>query len=230
MSVSTAIAAKHAQAPSQMPWMASTFGDESIGADFGPTGPVLHFASDRAIYEEGDQARSFYKVVSGVVRTCRFLSDGRRQIDSFHVEGDVFGFEVGSAYRLSAEAVSECTLIAYRRRGVDAVAALDDRMARQFFYHAMTCLARSQEHSLLLGRGTAVQKIATFLLEMAERGSCEAVIDLPMSRQDIADYLGLTIETASRTLSHLERDSVIGLPTARRVVLKDRRVLRQMMA
>jgi CRP/FNR family nitrogen fixation transcriptional regulator len=229
MSVSTSVAAKPAQVPSQMPWMTSALCDENIGGDIGPTGSVLHFSPDRAIYEEGDAARSFYKVVSGVVRTCRFLSDGRRQIDAFYVEGDVFGFEIGSEYRLSAEAVSECTVIAYRRRGLDA-AAMDDRLARQFFTHAMTCLARAQEHSLLLGRGTAVQKITTFLMEMAERGACESVIDLPMSRQDIADYLGLTIETVSRTLSHLERDGVIGLPTTRRVVLKDRRVLRQMMA
>lgn len=230
MSVSTAVAAKPSQTTSQMPWMTSAFCDDSLSGDLGPTGSVLHFPPDRAIYQEGDPARSFYKVVSGVVRTCRFLSDGRRQIDSFHVEGDVFGFEVGGEYRLSAEAVSECTVIAYRRRGLDAAAALDDRLARQFFTHAMTCLARAQEHSLLLGRGTAVQKITTFLMEMAERGACDQVIDLPMSRQDIADYLGLTIETVSRTLSHLERDGVIGLPTARRVVLKDRRSLRGMMA
>jgi CRP/FNR family nitrogen fixation transcriptional regulator len=94
----------------------------------------------------------------------------------------------------------------------------------------MTCLTRSQEHSLLLGRGTAAQKIATFLLEMAEREARSDLIDLPMSRQDIADYLGLTIETVSRTLSHLERDGVIGLPTARRVVLREHKTLRLMMA
>ncbi|MFL5289549.1 MAG: cyclic nucleotide-binding domain-containing protein, partial [Rhodopila sp.] len=95
MSVTTAVAAKPAQAPSQMPWMTSAFCDDSIGGDVGPSGSVLHFSPDRAIYEEGDPARSFNKVVSGVVRTCRFLSDGRRQIDAFYVEGDVFGFEIG---------------------------------------------------------------------------------------------------------------------------------------
>nr|WP_294546563.1 helix-turn-helix domain-containing protein [uncultured Rhodopila sp.] len=230
MSASLAIAAKASRAASSMPWISSGFSEESFSGDAGLSGTVHHFVPDRAIYEEGDQAKFFYKVVRGMVRTCRFLSDGRRQIDAFHAEGDVFGFESGGQYRLSAEAVSECQVIAYRRRGTDGSAAQEDRLARQFFAHAMTCLARAQEHSLLLGRGTAVQKIATFLLEMSEREARDDAVDLPMSRQDIADYLGLTIETVSRTLSHLERDGVIGLPTARRVMLKDRKSLRLMMA
>jgi CRP/FNR family nitrogen fixation transcriptional regulator len=230
MSISLAVAAKQAHAVSSMPWMSSGFTEDSIGADLGLTGTVHHFTADRAIYEEGDAARCFYKVVRGMVRTCRFLSDGRRQIDGFHGEGDVFGFEAGSQYRLTAEAVSECQVIAYRRRASDGAAVQDERLARHFFAHAMTCLTRSQEHSLLLGRGTAAQKIATFLLEMVERDARSDLVDLPMSRQDIADYLGLTIETVSRTLSHLERDGVIGLPTARRVVLKDHKALRLMMA
>jgi CRP/FNR family nitrogen fixation transcriptional regulator len=230
MSVSLAVAAKHVHPAVSMPWMPAAFGQDTLGADSGLAGTVMQFAPERAIYEEGDQVRHFYKVVRGMVRTCRFLNDGRRQIDAFHAEGDVFGLESGTEHRLSAEAVSECTVIAYRRRGMDGAMARDDSMARQFFSHAMTCLMRAQEHSLLLGRGTAAQKIATFLLEMAHRGSCDAVVDLAMSRQDIADYLGLTIETVSRTMSHLERDAVIGLPTARRVVLKDRRALKTMAA
>jgi CRP/FNR family nitrogen fixation transcriptional regulator len=210
--------------------MSSAFVEESFAGDAGLNGTVHHFVPDRAIYQEGDPARCFYKVVRGMVRTCRFLSDGRRQIDSFHREGDVFGFEAGGQHRLSAEAVTECQVVAYRRRALDGAGAQEDRLARQFFAHAMVCLARSQEHSLLLGRGTAAQKIATFLLEMAEREARDDLVDLPMSRQDIADYLGLTIETVSRTLSHLERDGVIGLPTARRVILKDRKILRLTMA
>jgi len=94
----------------------------------------------------------------------------------------------------------------------------------------MTCMALTREHSLLLGRASAAQKIAAFLLEVAEREASGGVIDLVMSRQDIADYLGLTIETVSRTLSQLDRDGVIGLPSARRVVVKDRRALRALNA
>lgn len=216
MSVSLSFSAPNAPA---MSWLAQ---DEH--------GSVLRFAADRRIYEEGDAARSFYKVVSGVVRTCQFLSDGRRQIDAFHLPGDVFGFESGAQHRLSAEAVADCTVVAYRRRGMDTMMAADDGMARQFFAYAMTCLAQTREHCLLLGRGSAAQKIAAFLLEMAERGASDTVVELPMSRQDIADYLGLTIETVSRTLSQMERDGVIALPTTRRVVLKNLRALRALNA
>jgi CRP/FNR family transcriptional regulator, nitrogen fixation regulation protein len=102
----------------------------------------------------------------------------------------------------------------------------DDRLSQWFFSHAMTSMAAAREHGLLLGRASAVQKIAAFLQEVAGHDRSSGVIDLAMSRQDIADYLGLTIETVSRTLSQLDRDGVIGLPSARRVVVKDRRTLR----
>jgi CRP/FNR family transcriptional regulator, nitrogen fixation regulation protein len=226
MSASLAVTAKLAHfapptACSPAPWTGSE-ADEGIEL----SGVVINVASDRQIYSEGDEARCFYKVVSGVVRTCRFLSDGRRQIDAFHREGDVFGFEAGGDHRMAAEAVSDCCVIAYRRRGLETMVSQDDRLGRWFFSHAMSCMALAREHSLLLGRGSAAQKIAAFLQEVADRDSSGGVIDLAMSRQDIADYLGLTIETVSRTLSQLERDGLIGLPAARRVVLKDRRALR----
>jgi CRP/FNR family nitrogen fixation transcriptional regulator len=231
MSVSLSVAAKHAQvAPKAVlaspSWSAPASADNRDGLDL--SGVVMHFAADRPIYVEGDEARSFYKVVSGVVRTCRFLSDGRRQIDAFHKKGEVFGFEAGADHRMSAEAVSDCTVVAYRRRGLETMIAQDEGLGRWFFSHAMNCLALAREHSLLLGRGSAAQKIAAFLIEAAEREGHEGAVDLAMSRQDIADYLGLTIETVSRTLSQLERDGTIKLPTARRVVLKDRRALKML--
>jgi CRP/FNR family transcriptional regulator, nitrogen fixation regulation protein len=194
----------------------------------GVNGPVRHFAADSEIYAEGDDANCFFKVVSGVVRTCKFLSDGRRQIDAFYVSGDVFGFETGAEHRLSAEAVSDCVLTPYRRRGFEMLAGRDDRVAGQLFSYAMRCLERAQEHSLLLGRRSAAQKLANFLLEMADRRSGGKVVDLAMTRQDIADYLGLTIETVSRTLSQFERDGVISLPSARRVCLENQGALRQL--
>lgn len=213
-----AVEATFARAPSAP----ASFPQSSVG------GPVRHFTADSEIYAEGDDANCFYKIVSGVVRTCKVLSDGRRQIDAFHVAGDVFGFETGAEHRLSAEAVSDCTLIPYRRRGFEVLAGRDDRVAGQLFSYAMRCLERAQEHSLLLGRRSASQKLATFLLEMVDRRCGNEVIDLAMTRQDIADYLGLTIETVSRTLSQLERDGVISLPSARRVCLKDHGALRHL--
>lgn len=226
MSVSIAVAAKHGNVvPSTVYSPIPRLEPEARGG-FELSGAVTHFAPDRQLYAEGDDARSFYKVVSGVVRTCRFLSDGRRQIDAFHMEGDVFGFEAGADHRMSAEAVSDCTVIAYRRRGLESMLFHDDRLGNWFFSHAMTTLALAREHSLLLGRGSAAQKIAAFLQEIAKREGNDSTVDLPMSRQDIADYLGLTIETVSRTLSQLEREGTIALPTARRVMLKDQRALR----
>ncbi len=224
MSVSLAVAPKHAQiaAPAKFA-QAWTAPEARDGFDL--SGVVMHFAADRQIFAEGDETRSFYKVVSGTVRTCRFLNDGHRQIDAFYSTGDVFGLEAGADHLLSAEAVSDCTVIAYRRRGLEAMITQDDHLAHWFFSHAMISLARTREHSLLLGRGSAAQKISAFLTEVAARQGTLNVIDLVMSRQDIADYLGLTIETVSRTFSQLERDGTIELPTARRILIKDQRAL-----
>jgi CRP/FNR family nitrogen fixation transcriptional regulator len=181
---------------------------------------VLHFAAESEIYAEGDTAKSFYKVVRGVVRTCKFLSDGRRQIDAFYAAGDVFGFEIGMEHGLSAEAVSDCILVPTFRHGLQTMKD-DSSVALKMLSHALQCLERTRAHSFLLGRSSAAQKLAAFLLEMAEAQATDQVVDLAMTRHDIADYLGLTIETVSRTLSQLERDGVISLPSARRVIVKN---------
>ena len=190
------------------------------GGALASTGTVLHFFQDREIYGEGDAADSFFQVVEGVVRTCKFLSDGRRQIDGFHVAGDVFGFEAESARRMSAEAVCDCTLTSHRRRGLEGMAA-DPALLQQLFSYAMRSVTRAQDHSLLLGRKSAVEKVAAFLVEWAQHSAGCHAITLAMTRQDIADYLGLTIETVSRTLSQLERDAVIEIPTARQIRFKN---------
>ncbi len=190
-------------------------------------GAVLCFAQDREIYGEGDAADSFFKVVAGVVRTCKFLSDGRRQIEGFHVAGDVFGFEAGAEHRLSAEAVCDCRLTSHRRRGLEGLAATDPALSQQLLSYAMRGMTRAQDHSLLLGRKSAVEKVAAFLMEWAQHSAgrqtvtLAPTITLVMTRQDIADYLGLTIETVSRTLSQLERDAVIEIPTARQIRFKN---------
>ncbi|HET6308142.1 MAG TPA: helix-turn-helix domain-containing protein [Rhodopila sp.] len=232
MSASLAVAPRHAcaasfslqEARSPAPWSTQTPPEEQD--DPGLNGVVMHFTPDQQIYGEGDESRYFYKVISGVVRTCRFPSDGRRQIDSFLVAGDIFGFEAGADHPLAAEAVSQCSVIAYRRRGLETTITQDHRLGRWFFSHAMTSLSRAREHALLLGRSSAAQKIAAFLLEIDRQEGSRSQVDLPMSRQDIADYLGLTIETVSRTLSQLERNGTIALSSARRVMLQDRRALR----
>lgn len=207
-------------------WLKVVDGNATSGLQ--PSGSVQHFAQDRGIYAEGDDAGFFFKLVSGVVRTCKFLSDGRRQIDAFHVAGDMFGFEMGAEHSLSAEAVCDCTVIPYRRRGVEMVK--DAVLSQQLFSYAMRSFTRAQDHSLLLGRKSAAEKVAAFLIEWAEPSAAGHVVSLAMTRQDIADYLGLTIETVSRTLSQLERDAIIALPTARQIRLKDMAALQDMNA
>jgi CRP/FNR family nitrogen fixation transcriptional regulator len=212
-------------------WQAApTVDRRGLDGELSATGAVLHFAHDREIYGEGDGAEVFFKVVAGVVRTCKFLSDGRRQIEAFHVTGELFGFEAGEEHRLSAEAVCDCTVIAYRRRGIERLAVSNDALARQLFSYAMRSMTRAQDHSLLLGRKSALEKVAAFLLECAQHSSDGRTVSLAMSRQDIADYLGLTIETVSRTLSQLERDAVIALPSAREIRFKNPTALHELNA
>ena len=184
-------------------------------------GAVHNVAQDREIFAEGNNSEYFYKVVSGVVRTCKFLVDGRRQIDAFHVAGDIFGFEPGAHYGLSAEAVTDCTIIAYRKLKTDMFAGADTHLSQELLAFAMRGMAQAQHHSLLLGRRSAMEKVAGFLLDWVEKSPDHKTISLAMTRQDIADYLGLTIETVSRTLSQLERDAVIDLPSARQIRLRN---------
>jgi len=194
------------------------------------TGSVRSYSKDEEIFAEGDRAAYLYKVVSGAVRTSKLLSDGRRQIDAFHLTGDIFGIEAGDEYRFCAEAVGDCTVVAYRRSSLDAFAAADAQLAHQFTAAMMRSLVRAQNHLLLLGRKTALEKIATFLLDMADRLSNGGAVDLPMSRIDIADHLGLTIETVSRSLTQLEKQGVIELPAARRIVLSNKAALQRLNA
>ena len=171
------------------------------------------------LFAEGDPADYFYKVVSGTIRTCKLLSDGRRQIDAFHLPGDIFGLEAGAEHRFTAEALGDATLVAFRRSRLAELTAADPTFANQVLASMMTCLGRAQDHMLLLGRKTAQEKIATFLLDMARRiSSDDEHLELPMQRSDIADHLGLTIETVSRTLTQFARRGLIRLQAGSRSV------------
>jgi CRP/FNR family nitrogen fixation transcriptional regulator len=193
-------------------------------------GPVLQFTRDQEIYGQGDDADVFYRVVFGVVRTCKFLSDGRRQIESFLTAGDIFGLETGADYSFAAEAVSDCGLVSYRRRTVESSAARDERVLGQLYRHALHSLAQARDHALVLGRRSALEKVAAFLLEWAERSRSQTQITLAMTRQDIGDYLGLTIETVSRTLSELEREGMIHIPSPRQIEIRDAEALTDLCA
>jgi CRP/FNR family nitrogen fixation transcriptional regulator len=183
------------------------------------------FARNAQIYREKEPAQHLYKVTSGTVRTCKVLVDGRRHIGAFYLPGDMFGLEPGDSHTASAEAVVDAEVLVIKRSMAITFRYWDDEV---------TCLMRrelqqTQEHLLLLIK-TAPERVATFLLEMAARIRSGDEIELPMSRRDVADHLGLTIETVSRTLTQLENQSVIALPTAKRIVLRNRAVLKRLIA
>jgi CRP/FNR family nitrogen fixation transcriptional regulator len=187
-------------------------------------GASMSFARNAEIYGENEPAEYLYKLVSGSVRTSKILNDGRRQIGAFYLPGDTFGLEVGSEHALAAEAITDAKVIVVKRSAVEALAARDSEVARQLRAVTGRELQRMQHHILLLIR-SAKERVAGFLLEMAARVKCNDEIELPMSRQDIADYLGLTIETVSRTLRILENSAAIALPNSRRIVLRNHRAL-----
>jgi CRP/FNR family transcriptional regulator, nitrogen fixation regulation protein len=203
---------------------------KSVDAATPTVGSVQSFTKDEEIFAEGDKAAYVYKVLSGVVRTSKLLSDGRRQIDAFHLAGDIFGIEAGDEYRFCAESVGNCVVVAYRRSHLAALTGSDAQLGQDMTMGMMRSLVRAQNHMLLLGRKSALEKIATFLLGMAARTADDSTLDLPMSRTDIADHLGLTIETVSRSFTQLERQGIIGLPSARRIVLSNRAALERLNA
>jgi len=192
-------------------------------------GAPMSFARNAEIYGEGEPADYLYKVISGTVRTYKVLSDGRRQIGAFYMPGDVFGLETSDEHTFSAEAISDSKVLVIKRSTLVALAERDSEVARQLWALTGRELSRVQDHILLLIK-TAQERVAGFLLEMAERASNGNALELPMSRQDIADYLGLTIETVSRTLTTLENAAAIELPSSRRIVLRNRSALSRLNA
>ena len=201
----------------------------SLASSIAMMGALMPFARDAEIYGESEPADYLYKVVSGAVRTYKVLNDGRRQISSFYLPGEIFGLEVGGEHTFSAEAVADSKILVIRRSAVVALAGRDKEVARQLWRMTATELQRAHDHIMLLIK-TAQERVAGFLLEMAARSPDAGEVDLPMSRQDIADYLGLTIETVSRMVTQLERSGTIALATSRRVVLRKRGALSRMNA
>lgn len=167
---------------------------------------VEFYSANGEIYAQGDRAAALYQVEYGVVRLFRLLSDGRRQICAFHVAGEVFGFGVDARHHLFAEAVSDAAIRIYRRplREDSTMLSL-----------ALKELVRAQEHMLVIGRQTAAERIAAFMVDLYDRLDGARSIELAMSRSDIADYLGLTIETVSRVFSKFRSAGYIRLTGTR---------------
>ncbi len=190
-------------------------------------GATMAYPRNSEIFGENEPADYLYKVVSGGVRTYKILSDGRRQVGGFYLPGDIFGLEFAEEHTLSAEAIADTKVLVVKRSAIDALAGRDASVARQLFALTGRELHRVQDRIMLLVK-SAQERVASFLLEMSARVSGANAIELPMSRQDIADYLGLTIETVSRTLTSLEELAAIEVPTSRRIVLRNRPALSRM--
>src|ERR1700758_713343 len=184
---------------------------DSLNQSMQLMGAMMAYPRNTEIFGENEPADYLYKVVSGSVRTYKILSDGRRQVGGFYLPGDIFGLEFADEHTLSAEAIGDAKVLVVKRSALIALAGRE--------------LHRVQDRILLLNKN-ARERVASFLLEMVERASENNTIELPMSRQDIADYLGLTIETVCRTLSALETASAIEVSaSSRRIVLRDRAAL-----
>jgi CRP/FNR family transcriptional regulator, nitrogen fixation regulation protein len=182
-------------------------------------------ARDMEIYAEHDPADCWYQVISGTVRISKLLADGRRHIVEFCFAGDCFGLGDVGEHSFSAEAIDDVILMRYPRRATERLIDEHPQLARGLCNMTLRDLAHAQARMLLLARMTACERVSSFLLEMCERRDARRTLNLSMSRNDIADYLGLTIETVCRVLSALKRDDAIAIPTPHRIEIRNRAAL-----
>jgi CRP-like cAMP-binding protein len=182
---------------------------------------VIACDRDDEIVFQGEPAEYCYEVVSGCVRTVRLLEDGRRQVGEFLFAGDLLGCDAAQEYEFGAEAVTPATLRRYRLSAVEDRATRDLAFAQRLRRYSSSQARAARGRLFLLGRKTASERIASFLVEMQERlrPSAPGAIELPMCRGDIADYLGLTIETVCRGLTELRQQGIVAVERARIRVL-----------
>jgi CRP/FNR family nitrogen fixation transcriptional regulator len=190
----------------------------------------FRYSKGTEIYGETEPADYVYQVSEGAVRSYKLLSDGRRQIGAFHLVGDIFGLENGDFHRFTAEAIVDTTVHLMKRASLELVAEADTLVARDLLKMTTNNLQHAEDHMLLLGRKTSLERVVAFLLEMDGRLTSSGIMALPMCRRDIADYLGLTLETVSRALSYLHERGILGFvgQTQRQIVLLDRSQLAEL--
>jgi len=187
------------------------------------TQPLSVFRAGAEIYAQGEKCGGLYRVEFGAVRIYRLLADGRRQISAFHLPDEIFGFEADDAHHFFAEAICDTGVRALR-------AAPGKDLPGELLPLALKDLVRAQEHLLVLGRQNAIERIAAFLTDLAERQGEMKHVELPMSRSDIGDYLGLTVETVSRVFSKLKQIGVIKLASLRSIDIVKWQALQDMAA
>ncbi|WP_299437730.1 cyclic nucleotide-binding domain-containing protein [uncultured Rhodospira sp.] len=191
---------------------------------------TVPFEAHDTLFREGDPGVAVYSIVSGAVKVYKLMPDGRRQITAFFFRGDMFGFCLGGSYAYTAEAITPvgvCRLPMQRLNDLANTAPeVQDRIVRR-----MTAkLAQFHDHVLLLGRKTARERVATFLLGLSDRarrrGEPGSPLTLPMGRADIADHIGLTVETVSRAMTRFKREGLLDLPSASQVSIRQPDALR----
>lgn len=191
---------------------------------------VRHVKAGQPLFHEGDAANTVFQVIDGVARTSKLLSNGKRQIISFCYPGDLVGISHDQAYHTECDAISDVQLRVFRKNASNISYADDPEIVELLLHFAAMEVANMQEHFLMLGCKTATEKVASFLLSLACRNGSAGVsgttISLPMKRADIADYLGVTIETVSRTITKLKKTGVIFLPDPHNVCITDMEALK----
>src|SRR5882672_8731807 len=183
----------------------------------------MRFTRNETIFNEGDCAGHAYKIISGMVRLCKHTQDGRRQIADFLLAGNFFGILDSVEYGFSAEAVTDIVLIAYPRTQIDRLSATKPGVVNRIFAVLTDQFLSMQGHLVVLGCRNAKERLASFLLHLADRSSTVPGerLELPMGRQDIASHLGLTIETVSRALGELKREKAVIIPNLNQIILQD---------
>jgi CRP/FNR family transcriptional regulator len=201
--------------------------------EFRNLGWTLRLASGQVLFHEGDPATRVCTLTKGTLKLYKLLVDGRRQVTGFLHPGDFLGISIDDEHAFSAEALEDAQLCWFPRSRFDDFVEDEVTMERELYRMAAHELAAAQQQFVLLGRKTATERLASFLLMLAKRaemsnGVGAGMVRLPMSRSDIADYLGLTKETVSRVISALKRDRIIRLETLDVIKVLDRDRLEQL--
>jgi CRP-like cAMP-binding protein len=180
---------------------------------------VVPFRAGQEVVGEGDPAENFFLVMRGLFRAVKFTRDGRRQVFAFYMPGDICGLEPDETHKLSIEAVDLAAMAILPRHACRLRMNDDPRLNAALFEGATRALTLSVDHMLMIGRSSAEERLAWFLTMIRSRSAPfgAGAVDLAMQRQDIADYLGLTVETVSRTFTHFKERGLITLPRKRRV-------------
>lgn len=192
---------------------------------FGESMASISLNAGATLIDEGEQDRHIFSITSGCLKCYKLLPDGRRQITGFLFPGDFLGLARSKTNTSSVEAITTSTLCRMQRTELDRIASAIPNLQRRLHELASEALAEVQGQILLLGRKTAQERVATFILMLSRRAGERAQgtnpVDIPMSRDDIGDFLGLTTETVSRTFSRLRKSGLIGMDKDKKVEILD---------